>query len=345
MNVRGYAAHASDSPLEPFQFERRVPGEKDVQIEIEHCGICHSDIHFVRDDWGMATYPCVPGHEIVGRVTAVGSGVTKYRDRDLVGVGCMVDSCRTCGSCMEGLENFCENGLLWTYGGILGGEDNTYGGYSSHIVVDQDFVVRVPESLDCPAAAPLLCAGITTYSPLRRVGLSRGDRIAVMGFGGLGHMAVQFADSMGAEVAVFSRSPAKEQDARKLGADIFVDTTEDEALAPFAGHFDFIVNTVSAEHDLMGPLNTLRRDGTMIMLGAGPDPLTLSSFPLLFGRRSIMGSLIGGIAETQEMLDYCGEHDISCQVEEIPPSGINEAYERALASDVRYRFVIDCTQM
>ena len=345
MKVRAHAAHGPDQPLEPFAFERRSPGERDVEIAIEHCGICHSDIHFARDEWGLTTYPCVPGHEIIGRVTTVGGAVTKHVVGDLVGVGCLVDSCRTCRSCEEGLENFCETGFTLTYGTVFEDGTSTYGGYASHIVVDEDFVLKVPASLDPAGAAPLLCAGITTYSPLRHVGLSSGDRIAIVGLGGLGHMAVKLAHAMGAEVTVFSRSASKAEDARRLGADHFVLSSQEGALDPYQGHFAFVLNTVSAPHDLTGPLNSLRRDGTMIMVGASPDPLPLPTFPLLFGRRTVLGSLIGGLPETQEMLDFCGDHGIVSDIETIDPTRINEAYERTLASDVKYRFVIDCTQM
>ena len=330
MRVRGYAAHGPDQVLEPFEFDRRSPGAKDVEIRIEYCGICHSDIHFARNEWGMSTYPCVPGHEIVGRVTTVGSRVIDYEAGDLVGVGCLVNSCRICGSCKEGLENFCERGFTLTYGSVGGDGVPTYGGYSTHIVVDEDFVVRVPDGLDAAATAPLLCAGITTYSPLRHVGLSKGDRIAVLGLGGLGHMAVKLAHSMEAEVAVFSRSPSKEAGAKSLGADHFILTAAPDAFNSYQGHFDFILNTVGAEHDLMGPLNTLRRDGTMIMVGAPPNALPLPTTPLRMGRRTIMGSLIGGLQETQEMLDYCADHGIVSEIERIGPTQIKRGLPNAL---------------
>jgi uncharacterized zinc-type alcohol dehydrogenase-like protein len=344
MRVRGYAAESAESPLKPWEFERRSPGAKDVRIQIEHCGICHSDIHFARNDWQFTTYPCVPGHEIVGRVVEVGGEVTRHREGELVGVGCFVDSCRTCDNCREGLENYCGT-VRMTYGSFeADGETPTYGGYSTQIVVDQDFVVKIPENLDPAAAAPLLCAGITTYSPLRHVGLSEGDRLGVMGLGGLGHMAVKLGASFGAEVTVLSHSPSKEADAERLGAHDFVLTSGEGALDPLAGHFDVIVDTISAEHDVNAPLNCLRRDGTFVMVGASPTPFQVSTFPLIFGRRKFMGSLVGGLPETQEMLDHCGTHGITSDIEKIVPGQINDAYERALRGDVRYRFVIDCTK-
>lgn len=345
MQVRGYAAASADAPLAPWEFERRDTGERDVRIQIDHCGICHSDIHFARNEWGMTAYPCVPGHEIVGRVVEVGSGVSRYREGDRVGVGCLVDSCRTCDSCNEDLENYCAD-FRGTYGSFEDdGTTPTYGGYSTQITVDQDFVLRIPDGLDPAGTAPLLCAGITTYSPLRHVGVSAGDRMAVMGLGGLGHMAVKLGASFGAEVTVLSRSPSKKPDAERLGASDFVLTREDDAYGPLAGRFDVIVDTISAQHDISGALNSLRRDGTLIVLGAGPDPLAVPAFPLLFGRRRILGSLIGGIAETQEMLDHCAEHGITSDIEEIKPEQINDAYERTLRGDVKYRFVIDCSEL
>jgi len=344
MRVKGYATHAATRPLEPFELERRAVGTRDVEIAIEHCGICHSDIHFARNEWGMTTYPCVPGHEIVGRVTKVGSAVKNHRAGDLVGVGCLVNSCRECDSCKEGLENYCERGMILTYGSVDRDGTPTFGGYSTHVVVDEGFVLKVPSNLDLAGAAPLLCAGITTYSPLRYVGVSAGDRIAVLGLGGLGHMAVKLAHAMGAEVSVLSRSKSKAADAKKLGADNFIVTSDADALKRYQGYFHFILDTVSAEHDLVGPLSSLRREGTMILVGASPTPLPLPVFPLLFGRRTVMGSLIGGLPETQEMLDFCGSHGIVSEIERIAPSSINQAYERTLSSDVKYRFVIDCKQ-
>jgi len=345
MRVRGYAAQSADSELAAWEFERRTPGEKDVVIRIEYCGICHSDIHFARNEWGGTTYPAVPGHEIIGRVVEVGSGVTRYHKDDRVGVGCFVESCRTCGSCQEDLENYCENGVRGTYGGVEDdGVTPTRGGYSSHIVVDEHFVLNIPDALDPAGAAPLLCAGITTYSPLRHVGVSPGDRVAVMGLGGLGHMGVKLAASFGAEVTVLSRSPSKQADAERLGAHDFVLTNEEGAMNALVGRFDIVLDTISAEHDINGPVMSLKRDGTFIMVGASPTPHALAGGPLIMGRRSVMGSLVGGIAETQEMLDHCGKHRIVSDVEMITPDQINEAYERAVQGDVKYRFVIDCTQ-
>jgi uncharacterized zinc-type alcohol dehydrogenase-like protein len=345
MKVRGYAAPSATSPLAPWEFERRSPGQKDVRIQIEHCGICHSDIHFARNEWQFTSYPCVPGHEIVGRVVEVGSGVTRHRVGDVVGVGCFVDSCRTCPSCKDGLENYCETGHRMTYGSFeADGKTPTYGGYSTQIVVAEDFVLKIPASLDPAGAAPLLCAGITTYSPLRHVGVTKGTRVAVLGLGGLGHMGVKLAASFGAEVTVLSHSAAKAADAKRLGAHDFVLTSEADALGPQAGRFDVILDTVSAEHDLNGYFNCLKRDGTLIMVGASPIPFPVAVFPLIFGRRSLMGSLVGGLPQTQEMLDHCGKHGITSDIERIAPAQINEAYDRAVKGAVKYRFVIDCTQ-
>lgn len=345
MKVRGYAATSADAPLAPWEFDRRDPGAKDIRIQIEHCGICHSDIHFSRNEWEFTNYPCVPGHEIIGRVVEVGSDVSQHREGDLVGVGCFVDSCRTCGSCREDLENYCENGMTMTYGSVESdGVTPTYGGYATQIVVDEHFVLRIPDGLDPAAAAPLLCAGITTYSPLRHAGVSKGSKLAVMGLGGLGHMGVKLGASFGAEVTVLSHSPSKEVDAARLGAHDFVLTSGPDALESLAGRFDVILDTVSANHDINGPLNCLRRDGTLIMVGASPDPFQLAAFPLIFGRRSIRGSLVGGLKETQEMLDHCAAHGIGSDIERIEPNQINEAYERALRGDVKYRFVIDCSK-
>lgn len=345
MKVRGYAAPTHDSPLGPWEFERRSPGRKDVRIGIDHCGICHSDIHFARNEWQFTVYPCVPGHEIVGRVLEVGGGVTRYKKGDRVGVGCFVDSCRTCGSCKEGLENYCETGVRMTYGSFEpDGKTPTYGGYATEIVVDEDFVLRIPDSLDPAGAAPLLCAGITTYSPLRHLGVSKGMRVAVVGLGGLGHMGVKLAASFGAEVTVLSHSPSKAADAKRLGAHEFVLTSGPDALGPHAGRFDVILDTVSAEHDVNGYFNCLKRDGSLVMVGASPTPFTVAAFPLIFGRRRFMGSLVGGLPETQEMLDHCGKHGITSDIEKIAPSQINEAYDRAVRGDVKYRFVIDCSK-
>jgi uncharacterized zinc-type alcohol dehydrogenase-like protein len=343
MKTQGYAALSADKPLEPFEFERKSPGSREVHIEIDHCGICHSDIHFARNEWQMTTFPCVPGHEIVGRVVATGGEAKKFKKGDRVGVGCFINSCRNCGSCKKGLENYCENGFTMTYGSMQeDGKTPTFGGYSNQIVVDEDFVLRIPEKLDPAGCAPLLCAGITTYSPLKHVGLGKGHRIAVMGLGGLGHMAVKLAHSFGAEVTVLSRSPGKEPDAKRLGADEFIVTKEPEAIEKLAGTYDFIIDTISAKHDINGPLNALKPQGTMMLVGAPPMPLDLMAFPLIFGRRTLMGSLVGGLPETQEMLDHCAKHGITSDIEKVTPDRINEAFERTLKGDVKYRFVIDC---
>jgi len=345
MNTRGYAAQSAATPLAPFQFDRRAPGRGDVSIAIDFCGICHSDIHFARNEWGMTTFPCVPGHEIVGHVSAVGPDVTKVKVGQRVAVGCFVASCRTCSSCQNGSENYCETGFTMTYGSFeKDGKTPTFGGYANQIVVDEHFVFNVPANLDPAGTAPLLCAGITTYSPLRHVGVTKGSRVAVMGLGGLGHMAVKFAASFGAEVTVLSQSPSKQADAKKLGAHDFVLTTGENALAKLANRYDAIVDTISAKHDINGPLGCLKRDGTLILLGAAPVPLDLSAFPLIFGRRKIMGSLVGGVPETQDMLDHCGKHNLTSDIEMTTPDKINEAYERTLKGDVKYRFVIDCTK-
>ncbi|MBG8554139.1 NAD(P)-dependent alcohol dehydrogenase [Hymenobacter guriensis] len=340
--AKAYAAPAANIPLEPFQFERREVGAHDVQIEILFCGVCHSDLHQVRDEWGGSIFPLVPGHEIVGRVTQVGAHVKNFKAGDLAGVGCMVDSCRTCPSCQEGLEQYCEVGMVGTYNGRekeTGAP--TYGGYSNLIVVDEKYTLRVPDSLPLAGVAPLLCAGITTYSPLRQWNVSPGHRVGVMGLGGLGHMAVKLAAAMGAEVTVLSTSPDKEADAQALGAHKFVVTKDKAALKSVSNYFDFIINTVSAPLDLSQYVSLLRRDGTMILLGVPPEAPQLPAFQLIGKRRRIAGSLIGGIQETQEMLDFCAQHNIVSDVEVIPMSYINEAYERMLKSDVKYRFVID----
>ncbi len=335
-----YAAHSPTDELAPWSFERREPGAADVLIDIAYCGVCHSDIHFARNEWGFSQYPMVPGHEIVGHVVRVGDGVTRWKAGDRVGVGCFVDSCRTCPSCLEGEEQYCDSGSLFTYNGTDKNGVITYGGYSTQIVVDENYIVRVPESLPLDAAAPLLCAGITTYSPLRHFGAKAGTQLAVLGLGGLGHMAVKFGRAMGCEVTVLSHSPSKEADALKLGAHHFVATNDPEVFNTHASKFEMILNTVSAEHDYNAYVGLLKRDGQMVLLGA-PNPSPLSAFPLLVKRRSISGSLIGGIRETQEMLDFCAEHGIVCDIETIAMSEINVAYERMMRSDVRYRFVID----
>ena len=340
--AKGYAAQNATSPLGPFKFDRREPGAHDVEIEILYCGVCHSDIHQARNEWGGSIFPMVPGHEIVGKVTRVGAHVKNFKAGDLAGVGCLVDSCRTCSSCQQGFEQYCENGMVGTYNGRERGTGApTYGGYSDKIVTDESFVLKVSEKLELHRVAPLLCAGITTYSPLRQWKVGKGHRVAVLGLGGLGHMAVKLAASMGAEVTVLSTSPNKEKDAKELGAHKFVVTKNPDALAMVKNYFDFIIDTVSADHDLNLYLSLLRLDGTMILLGVPPTSPQLGAFNLIGKRRRLAGSLIGGIKETQEMLDYCAEHNIMSDVEVIPISEINNAYERMIKGDVHYRFVID----
>lgn len=342
LQTRGYAVKGPTSSFEPFSFERRDPGPRDVQIEILYCGVCHSDIHQARDEWGGALFPMVPGHEIVGRVVAAGSQVTKFKPGDLAGVGCFVDSCRTCPSCRSGEEQYCETHLSFTYNGTEQDQTTpTFGGYSSQIVVDEDYVLRVPEHLPLANVAPLLCAGITTYSPLRRFGAGPGKKVGIVGLGGLGHMGVKFAVAMGAEVTVFSTSPSKEEGARRLGAHHFVVTKDPANLLEMANQFDLILDAVSAPHDLNLYLNLLKLDGTMVLVGAPDKPAEVSAFSLLLKRRRLAGSLIGGIRETQAMLDYCGEKNITSDVEIIPIQKLNEAYQRTIRGDVRYRFVID----
>jgi uncharacterized zinc-type alcohol dehydrogenase-like protein len=342
LRANAWAALAPRAPLTPFAVSRRDVGAHDVLIEIAWCGVCHSDLHHVRDEWGGATFPMVPGHEIVGRVTKTGGEVTKLRTGDLAGVGCLVDSCRDCRSCRRDLEQFCETGPAWTYSSTeMDRTTPTYGGYSSHIVADEAFVLRVAPGQDLAAVAPLLCAGVTTYSPLRHWRVMRGERIAVVGLGGLGHMAVKLAASFGAEVTVLSTSRAKEADARRLGAADFAVTTQKGTLKKLAGRFDLLLDTLSVEHDLNALLSTVRVDGAMVLVGMPPHGTPLKSPSLIGGRRTLAGSLIGGIAETQEMLDYCAENSIGADVEVIPMQKINEAFERMIRSDVRYRFVID----
>jgi len=342
ISTKGYAAQSAQEKLQPFSFERREPTPHDVQIDILFCGVCHSDLHTARGEWGSTTYPCVPGHEIVGRVARVGSEVKQFKAGDLAAVGCMVDSCRKCENCQEDLEQFCTNGCTFTYnskdkhsGGI------TFGGYSNSIVVDQKFVLRLPENLDPAAAAPLLCAGITTYSPLRRWKVGKGQKVGVVGLGGLGHMALKFAHAFGAQVVLFTTSPSKTADAKRLGAHEVVISTNEEEMKKHANSFDFIIDTVSAQHDLSAYFSLLKRDGVLTLVGAPSEPMPVSAFNLIMPRRQLAGSLIGGIAETQEMLDFCAERGITCEIEMIPMSKINEAYERMLKSDVKYRFVID----
>ena len=345
--TQGYAATSATSPLGPWSFERRDPGPRDVQIEILYCGICHSDLHMVRGDWGEIAYPQVPGHEIIGRVVAVGGEVRKFAAGDLVGVGCLVDSCRTCHSCEEGLEQYCENGWVGTYGGVEKQSGKpTQGGYSTAIVVDEDFVLRVPDGLDPAKAAPLLCAGITTYSPLRHWNTGPGKRVGVVGLGGLGHMAVKLARAMGAEVTLFTTTASKAADAERLGAHHVVLSTDADAMAEAANTLDLILDTVSAPHDLGPEMACLRRDGALVLLGGNAMPHEVPpSFVFLMGRKRLAGSLIGGLPETQEMLDFCAEHGVLPDVEMIPAQDINVAYERMLKSDVKYRFVIDIATM
>lgn len=339
---KGYAAFNTTSPLSDFQFQRRDIGSHDVLIEIQYSGVCHSDLHQVRNEWLGTIYPIVPGHEIVGTITAIGSDVTKFKVGDLAGIGCFVDSCRTCPSCLAGLEQYCDVGSLGTYNNIPKGETlPTYGGYSNNIVVHEQYTLNVSDKLDLKRVAPLLCAGITTYSPLRHWKVGKGHKVAVLGLGGLGHMAVKFAVSFGAEVTMLSTSPSKKADARKLGAHHFELTTDAAGMKKLAGTFDFIIDTVSAKHDVNAFVQLLKLDGVMVLLGAPPAPAQIMAFSLIGKRRKLSGSLIGGIKETQEMLDYCAEHNIMSDVELIPMSQINEAYERMLKSDVKYRFVID----
>lgn len=341
MKTFGYAAHSGKAPLAPYTFERREPRANDVVIEIKYCGICHSDIHTVRDEWGAKTYPLIPGHEIAGVVTRVGAGVTKHKVGDVVGVGCLVDSCRECAPCKDHLEQFCEKGMIGTYGSTDKDGTMTQGGYSSQIVVDQDFVLRMPKNLPLDAAAPLLCAGITLYSPLVHWKAGPGKKVAIIGMGGLGHMGVKIAAALGAEVTVLSQSLSKQEDGKRLGAKHFYATSDKETFKKLGGHFDLIINTVSANLDWNQYLGLLKHDGTMVVVGIPEKEVPVNAFSIVMGRRSLAGSLIGGIKETQEMLDFCGKHNITCDIELIPVSKINEAYERVIKSDVRYRFVID----
>ena len=345
-DVKAYAAQAADQPLGPHALDRREPGPTDVEIRILYCGVCHSDIHTARNEWGHTHYPVVPGHEIVGKVTRVGSGVTRFKEGDTVGVGCFVDSCGHCKNCEDHQEQYCENGVSQTYNSYLQDKKTiTYGGYSSHIVVTEKFVLSVSDKLPLQNVAPLLCAGITTYSPLRHWNVGKGDKVAVVGLGGLGHMAVKLASSMGAEVTMLSRSPEKQKDATRLGAHHFELTTDPETMKRLAGTFKFIIDTVSAHHDYNSYLALLATDGVMVVVGAPPKPSDVSAFSLIGGRRSLAGSLVGGIKETQEMLDYCADHGITSDVEVISIDKINEAYERTLAGDVHYRFVIDMASL
>ena len=344
--TNGYAATSSTSPLAPFSFQRRDPGPSDVQIEILYCGVCHSDLHTARNEWANTIYPCVPGHEIVGRVSAVGAKVTRFKAGDLAGVGCLVDSCRSCASCKAGLEQYCEIGFTGTYNSedkVSGGGTTptmTFGGYSNSIVVTEDFALRIPAKLALAGVAPLLCAGITTYSPLRHWGVTKGQKVGIVGLGGLGHMGVKLASAFGAHVVLFTTSPGKKDDAQRLGANEVVVSKNQLEMDAHLNSFDFILDTVSAPHDINAYLALLKREGTLTLVGA-PESLSVQPFSLIFKRRQFAGSLIGGIKETQEMLDFCEQHGITSDVEVIPISDINHAYERMLKSDVKYRFVID----
>ena len=339
-NTKSYAAYNNTDDLKAFEFNRRKVGTKDVEIDILYCGVCHSDIHMAHNDWGMSVYPVVPGHEIIGRVKSVGTEVSKFKQGELVGVGCMVDSCRKCPSCKDDLAQFCKD-MIMTYGSpdphIK--DKMTYGGYSTEIVVDQDFVLKVSEKLDIKAVAPLLCAGITTYSPLRHWKVSAGQKIGVIGLGGLGHMAVKFAAAMGAYVVMITTSSEKGQDAKRLGADEVLISKDEDQMAKHAGSFDFLLNTIPVSHDINPYLPLLKKDKTMVLIGA--TPVDLHSMNIIFGRKHISGSLIGGIKETQEMLDFCANHNIVSDVEMINMQDINTAYKRVTKSDVKYRFVID----
>ena len=341
-NVRGYAAHSPTGRLGLFDVDRRSLRPDDISIEILFCGVCHSDVHNVRNDWGNAKYPMVPGHEIVGRVLEVGSEVTRFKPGDRAGVGCLVESCRHCGACGKGWEQYCENGATYTYNHAdpIDGT-RTYGGYSEKIIVSERFALKVPDSLDLAGAAPLLCAGITTYSPLRHWKVGPGSKVAIVGLGGLGHMGIKLAKAMGAETTLLSRSPGKEADARRLGADHVVISTDPAQMAAVAGRFDLIIDTVPYKHDVNPYVPTLASGGTIVMVGYLGPLDDFNTGPLVFSRRGVAGSLIGGIAETQEMLDFCGEHGIHSDIETIRIQDINEAYERLLRADVKYRFVID----
>jgi len=347
INVKAFGTDSTTVPLKEMEIKRRVVLPKDIEIEVLYCGVCHSDLHTARNDWGFTTYPVVPGHEIVGRVTKVGNEATKLKVGDFAAVGCLVDSCRTCSSCEQDLEQYCLNGWVGTYGGHdkhLGG--TTHGGYSQKIVVDEDFVLKVPSNLDLAAVAPLLCAGITTWSPLRHWNVTKGTKVAVVGLGGLGHMAIKLAKGLGAEVTLFSRTPDKEKDAKELGANAVVISTDEAQMASVAGKFDVIIDTVPYVHDINPYIGTLAVSGTIVIVGylGGLEPL-LNTVPMIMGRKSVAASLIGGIAETQELLDFCGEHNIVSEIEVIKMQEINEAYERMLKSDVRYRFVIDMSSL
>ncbi|HEY0207687.1 NAD(P)-dependent alcohol dehydrogenase [Acerihabitans sp.] len=347
LNVLGYAARSAQSPLAPLEFTRRDPRPDDVVLEVLYCGVCHSDLHQARNDWGISAYPVVPGHEVVGRVTSVGKDVTKFKPGDFAGIGCMVDSCRQCSPCRHGLEQYCEEGNVQTYNGVDRHDGlPTYGGYSNTIVASQDFVLRMPAGIDLQAAAPLLCAGITTWSPLRRWKIGQGSKVAVIGLGGLGHMALKLANALGADVTLFTRSANKEADARRLGAHHIVLSTDDAQVAAVKNQYDLIIDTVPYVHDINPYVPTLNLDGTLVFVGfLGDINPMLNTLSLILGRRSVAGSCIGGIAETQEMLDFCAQHGIASDIEMIKMRDINAAYERMLKSDVKYRFVIDMASL
>jgi uncharacterized zinc-type alcohol dehydrogenase-like protein len=346
LTCTGYAAASAQTPLAPLSFERRDPRPTDVQIDILFCGVCHSDLHQARNEWRNTEYPCVPGHEIVGRVAAVGAEVKKYKTGDLVGVGCMVDSCRRCEHCQKGLEQFCLEGCTLTYNGRdRQTKELTKGGYSQRVVVDEAFVLRIPEGLDPAAAAPLLCAGITTYSPLRHWKAGPGKKVGVVGLGGLGHMAVKIAHAMGAHVVLFTTSPDKVADGKRLGADDVILSKKPEEMKKYASKLDLIIDTVAADHDIDAYLAQLRLDGSLVLVGLPEDPVKVAAFSVVGNRRSFSGSAIGGIPETQEMLDFCAKHGLGADIEMIPIQKINEAYERLVKNDVKYRFVIDIASL
>ena len=346
MSIKAYGAFRCDSPLETMTIERRAPGPKDVQIDIAYCGICHSDLHTVRSEWAGTLFPCVPGHEIVGHVSAIGGEVRGFFIGETVGVGCLVDSCQRCRSCEEGMEQYCENGFSPTYNGTEQDKKRlTYGGYAEHIIVKEHFVLHLPTHLPLPSLAPLLCAGITTYSPLRHWKVGAGQKVGVVGLGGLGHMGIQFAHALGAHTYAITTSPHKKADALKLGAEDIIVSKDPSAMAQHANSFDFILSTISAPYDLSAYLNLLKRDGTIVIVGAPNKPTELGIFDLIPGRKTIAGSLVGGIQETQEMLDFCGAHNITAEIELISIQEVNEAFERMLKSDVHYRFVIDMSSL
>ncbi|HEX9980184.1 MAG TPA: NAD(P)-dependent alcohol dehydrogenase [Flavobacterium sp.] len=342
-NTKAYGTEAPDADLKQMTIARRIVTTKDVEIEILYCGVCHSDLHTARNDWGGTMYPAVPGHEIVGRITAIGDGVSRFKIGDLAAVGCLVDSCRTCSSCRQNLEQYCLNGFVGTYNGIdKYSNGQTFGGYSESVVVDEDFVLRVPENLNLAAVAPLLCAGVTTWSPLRHWKVGEGSKVAVVGLGGLGHMAIKLAKGLGASVTLFSRSPEKSKDAIDLGADDVIISTDDAQMESVRGKFDLIIDTVPYVHDVNPYVSTLNINGTLVLVGylGGLEPI-LNTVPMILGRKAVAGSVIGGIAETQDMLDFCGQNNIVSEIEMINIQQINQAYERLLKADVRYRFVID----